>query len=287
MDAIDQHKSILLSAPTGAGKTLVAEYAIEKVMQAGGRAVYTAPIKALSNQKFRDFKTIFGNDVGIMTGDLTLNPDAPLLIMTTEIFRNTLFERPESLEDLSYVVFDEIHYMDDPDRGTVWEESIIFAPLQIRFICLSATISNLNQFGDWISQVRNEEIEVIRSRDRPVPLKHYLHFPGYGPTRSDKIVRFPKKKQGDRSIDSRKDLIDFLHRYKKLPTLFFCFSRKECEKRARINWRLKLLTRDERIKMEILFSEICDLYSLEPDAGLDELKALALEGVSYHHAGML
>lgn len=287
VEAIDQNKSILLSAPTGAGKTLVAEYAIEKVMEAGGRAIYTAPIKALSNQKFRDFKEILGNEVGIMTGDVTLNPDAPLLIMTTEIFRNTLFERPESLEDITYVVFDEIHYMDDPDRGTVWEESIIFAPPEIRFICLSATISNLNQFGEWIAQVRGEEIEIIKSRDRPVPLKHYLHFPGYGPTRSDKIARFPKKMRRRGEGDSRGELIDFLQRYKKLPILFFCFSRKECERRARHGWRLRLLTKTEHAKMDALFGEICDLYSLEPDASLDELKALALEGVSYHHAGML
>lgn len=288
VEAIDQNRSVLLSAPTGAGKTLVAEYAVEKVMAEGGRAIYTAPIKALSNQKYRDFKEMLGSDVGIMTGDVTLNPEAPLLIMTTEIFRNTIFERPDSLDDVRYVVFDEIHYMDDPERGTVWEESIIFAPAPIRFICLSATIANLKQFGAWIAEVRDEELEVIKSRVRPVPLMHYLYFPGHGPTRADKITRFPVRQHGRRRIrEGKNDLIDFLKRYKKLPVLYFCFSRKECERRARASWRRHLLSSEEHAEMDRVFTGICDLYGMEPDAPLDELKALALEGVGFHHAGLL
>ena len=162
-------RPVLLAAPTGAGKTLVAEIAIDLSLKAGKRAIYTAPVKALSNQKFRDFKGIDPDKVGIMTGDVTINGSAPLLIMTTEIFRNTIFENPKSLDDVETVVFDEIHYMDDPERGTVWEESIIFAPPHIRFVCLSATISNLDQFGEWIGKTRGEDVEVIRHRDRPVP----------------------------------------------------------------------------------------------------------------------
>ena len=115
-----------MSAPTGAGKTLIAEYAVEQCVKAGQRAIYTAPIKALSNQKYRDFREEGDFDIGIMTGDVTIRPQAQLLIMTTEIFRNSIFERAEELTDVGYVIFDEIHYMDDPERGTVWEESIIF-----------------------------------------------------------------------------------------------------------------------------------------------------------------
>src|SRR5262249_18511787 len=119
--AIRADQDVLISAPTGAGKTLVAEYAVEACIAQGKRAIYTAPIKALSNQKFRDFRAMKSFDVGIMTGDVTLRPTAPLLIMTTEILRNAIFDRGEELHDLGWVVFDEIHYMDDPERGTVWE----------------------------------------------------------------------------------------------------------------------------------------------------------------------
>jgi len=114
--------------------------------------VYTAPIKALSNQKFRDFREIHGDEVGIMTGDVTINPSASLLIMTTEVFRNTIFESPERLEQVSFVVFDEVHYLDDPERGTVWEESILYAPGHIRIVALSATIPNIEQLAGWIRQ---------------------------------------------------------------------------------------------------------------------------------------
>jgi len=284
---VDRGDDLLLSAPTGAGKTLVAEYAVEKAMEDGRKAIYTAPIKALSNQKFRDFRAILGDQVGLMTGDLTLNPGAPLLIMTTEIFRNTIFERSVDLDAARYVIFDEIHFMDDPERGTVWEESIIFAPPHIRFICLSATVSNLNQFGEWIETVRDSKIETIRSTDRPVPLTHYLFFPDHGPTRADRVKKFPRRHGRRRPRINRSHLLDRLEREGRLPILYFCFSRKECEKRARENRRRGLLNREERERMSALFSEICDSYVVEPDAALLELKSLVLQGVGYHHAGLL
>ncbi len=186
--SIEKDHSILLSAPTGAGKTLVAEYAIEQALRAGRRCVYTAPIKALSNQKYRDFRDHPSIDVGLMTGDVTIHPEAPLLIMTTEIFRNTLFEAPERFEDIAYLIFDEIHYLDDSERGTVWEESLIFAPEGIRFICLSATIQNLESFGDWIRSVHTHELDVIRYEKRPVPLSHRLY---HGKFRSFRLSQVP------------------------------------------------------------------------------------------------
>lgn len=287
VDAVDAGRSVLVSAPTGAGKTLIAEYAVEKALEQGAKAIYTAPIKALSNQKFRDFRELFGDRVGIMTGDVTFNPSAALVIMTTEIFRNTVYEGNIDLGDLQYVIFDEIHFMDDPERGTVWEESIIFAPDHIRFICLSATISNLTEFGRWISKVRGKEIEVIRSMERPVPLRHYVFFPDFGPTRADRVTTFPRRRKGRRSRINRDHLLDRLQREGKLPILYFCFSRKECEKRARDNRYRRLLDHEERVAIEKLFTECCELYSVPPDATLEELRNLAMEGLGYHHAGLL
>ena len=149
--AVDKGESCIVAAPTGCGKTLLAEYAVDVSMRLGKRVVYTAPIKALSNQKYRDFRKRFGDDVvGIQTGDVTINPDARLLIMTTEIFRNLILENSPRLVDVYYAIFDEIHYLDDPERGTVWEESIILAPQEIRFMCLSATVPNIRELATWM-----------------------------------------------------------------------------------------------------------------------------------------
>ncbi|MFO0984092.1 MAG: DEAD/DEAH box helicase [Planctomycetota bacterium] len=286
LEAIEAGHSVLLSAPTGAGKTLVAEYAIEETLASGKRAIYTAPIKALSNQKYRDFKSSSGFDVGIMTGDVTINADAPLLIMTTEIFRNTIFEDASGLHDVAYVVFDEIHYMDDIERGTVWEESIIFAPPHIKLICLSATVSNLGQFAEWISATRGEPVRVIQSSDRPVPLTHYLYVPGYGAMRADKARSLPRRRR-DPHAHLGSDLLDLLERGDKLPVLFFCFSRKECEQRAVTNARRQLLDQDQQAEILRLFDDICERFEVTPDPTLSELRSLAQEGIGYHHAGLL
>lgn len=284
--ALDAHRSVLLSAPTGAGKTLVAEYAIEKALERGKRAIYTAPIKALSSQKFRDFQEL-GIDVGIMTGDVTLHPHARVLVMTTEIFRNTIFENPGDLADVDTVVFDEIHYMDDPERGTVWEESIIFAPPHVRFVCLSATVSNLGEFGEWISRVRGEEIAVVRHDERPVPLIHYFFFPGTGPRRAEKVKKLPVVKRRRRERGPKWDVLDHVQQRGELPVLFFCFSRKDCERRARAAHRRELLDRADSRRLVGMFDELCERFQIPEDETLRELRHLAAHGVGYHHAGLL
>lgn len=163
---------VLVAAPTGTGKTLIAEKLLEKVMERGKGTVYTSPIKALSNQKYRDFLKQYGEKkVGLITGDLSINETAPLLVMTTEIFRNWCFSNPEMLDETSHVIFDEVHYLDDAERGTAWEESIIFAPSHIRILGLSATVPNVNEIADWIEHIRGREVKVIIEKKRAVPLK--------------------------------------------------------------------------------------------------------------------
>src|SRR3990167_2312003 len=170
IDLIEQGLSLFVAAPTGAGKTVLADYVIERTLERRQRVIYTAHVKALSNQKFRDFTARHHDQVGIMTGDVTINPAAPLIIMTTEIYRNTLLEDPARLARYAWIIFDEIHYLDDPERGTVWEESLLFTPAHMNLLCLGATIPNVMQLAQWIRDIHGRPIEVIEETHRPVPL---------------------------------------------------------------------------------------------------------------------
>lgn len=321
-DAIEAGKNVLLAAPTGSGKTLVAEYAIEHAVKSGRRAIYTSPIKALSNQKFRDFKND-GQRVGLMTGDLTLDPDAPIVIMTTEIFRNAVFEDPQRFHDTDFAIFDEVHFVDDLERGTVWEESLIFAPPHVRFIGLSATIANLHEFGAWIRSVRSQDLAIIEHTRRPVPLAHRLFHPDAGVfqlAQRPRAIAFHERaaareqksggrigrreRERSRWGDKREraqgrriaigprpyvQLLDEIQHRQLLPVLYFCFSRKECEIKAERSMGRRLLDRAERARMQQMFEEICARFELDPaaDPGLHGILGRALQGVGYHHAGML
>jgi len=172
IDAVLGGDLVLVSAPTGTGKTLIAEKLAEQLLQNNLRMIYTSPLKALSNQKYRDFKAMFGEDrVGLVTGDVSINGSALLLVMTTEIFRNKCFGEPEELEGVGYVVFDEIHYLDDVARGTAWEESIIFAPPHVKILGLSATVPNIGELAGWIASVRKRQVIVVEEKVRIVPLE--------------------------------------------------------------------------------------------------------------------
>ena len=307
--AIDRNHSVLVTAPTGAGKTVLAEYAIEKCIEMGHRVIYTAPIKALSNQKYRDFYQTYGDRVGIVTGDVVLNQSAQVLLMTTEIFRNTIFDDITRLDDVEYVIFDEIHYINDIERGTVWEESIIFAPQNIKFVCLSATIPNINQFAEWMRSVRDAEIDVIEELERPVPLEHHLYLEGYGIGDLACLQKIQKSIIYDDSYDSaddnlrhtepdkvdgealhsltKVDLISYVQDQNQLPCLYFCFSRKVCEKNAAYYAKRTFLTREQRKEILHLFDLLCTQFSIRDERNIQAFRHLVSKGVAYHHAGML
>jgi len=318
IDAIRRGCNVLVSAPTGAGKTLVAEYAIEDAVKRGQRCIYTAPIKALSNQKFRDFRDEPDIDVGLMTGDVTMHPEGRVLIMTTEILRNAIFENPRLLHDVAYVIFDEVHYLDDKERGMVWEESIIFLPPGIRVIALSATIQNVEELGNWIQHVRPEDNVVIKDSKRPVPLSHWVHSTISGTFDAGSIDRVRKREareadkhgsrrraprrssrssrgRGGRPTRTRREdegfepfkLFDELVEREMLPTLIFSFSRKDCERLARRVARRGLLDDDEAQRMEVMQEELIELFQLGRGHLRGELFKMARAGVGYHHAGML
>jgi superfamily II RNA helicase len=190
---IHQNHSVVVSAPTGSGKTIIADYLINKDLNKK-KVIYTAPIKALSNQKFREFIHEFGMEhVGLITGDVVINPNVSVLIMTTEIYRNMVMEDDPVIKDVNYVVFDEIHYLGDPERGTVWEEAIIFSPPHIRFLCLSATIPNADEFAQWIQQIKKHPVHVVKHEKRPVPLKHYVYDVGLGITTIENLSQATDK----------------------------------------------------------------------------------------------
>jgi len=285
VEAIDRGESVIVAAPTGAGKTLIAEYAIERALETGRRIVYTSPIKALSNQKYRDFSAGYPDQVGIMTGDVTMNPGASILIMTTEIFRNTLFEDPRRLKGIEYVIFDEIHYLDDWDRGTVWEESLIFAPKEIGVIALSATISNLEEFAGWIHRIRETPLELVKMTKRPVPLVHHLYTAEFGIQELNRLKGALRRPPRGRR--RRFDILDHLERETLLPALYFCFSRRACERRARENIHRDLLSGEEHRRVRELFRELCETFQVTHFRQIGRLRRLVERGIAYHHAGML
>ena len=175
---MEQRESVMVAAHTSAGKTVVAEYAIAMALRDGQRVVYTSPLKALSNQKFRELKEEF-TDVGLMTGDTVINETASCLVMTTEVLRSMLYRGGEVMREVGWVIFDEIHYMRDFERGVVWEETIHFLPDAVRYVFLSATIPNAKEFAEWIVKTHDHPCHLVYTDYRPTPLEHYI-FPKGG-----------------------------------------------------------------------------------------------------------
>ncbi len=294
---IEEKKTIIVCAPTGSGKTLIAEYAIEKYLKEGKKIIYTAPIKALSNQKYRDFSRRYVNQIGIVTGDVIINRDAPVLIMTTEIIRNIIFSDPQTLVGVEYIIFDEIHFLDDVERGTVWEESIIFAPQNIAFICLSATIPNIKDFSEWMQSVREIEVKTITYYNRPVPLKNLIYFKGFGikafnefnwDKKTLKKDTFPNKKKKNKIISDNLKIIDYLQNKNLLPALYFIFNRNDCKKSASLIYSKNFLSSKEKEEILNLFDTYLNLFHISKEReNIIELRKLLSRGIAYHHAGLM
>ena len=302
VECIDNSKSIVVCAPTGAGKTCIAEHAIHRALEENTRVFYTTPLKALSNQKFYDFGKKYGEgNVGLLTGDTSINREAPVVVMTTEVFRNMLYNTnfgalKDNLRGVKYVVLDEVHYMNDEQRGTVWEESIIYCPSNIQIIALSATIANSKQLCDWINTVHSQT-ELIYTDFRPVPLRHY-YFDSSKPFdilplltpegRLNKKIK-PEKKVNLYSRQAKKqnnvkNVINVLKKKDMLPAIFFTFSRKKCDENMEKCADLNLITQEEakQIRLEI-HDFLKDHVYLENNKNLEYL----YNGIASHHAGLL
>ena len=315
--ALDQDRSVLVAAPTGAGKTVVAEHAVARALSEGGKAFYTTPIKALSNQKFADLARRHGADnVGLLTGDNSINGEAPVVVMTTEVLRNMIYAASPALRGLRFAVLDEVHYLQDAYRGPVWEEVIIHLPAEVRLVCLSATVSNAEEVAEWLETVRGPTTLVLEEQ-RPVELRNlYLvgdrqsERPHLLPTlvdgrpnpEADRLDndtlhgrgprRGPARRPRRRFFTPRRpEVIDMLAEREMLPALYFIFSRMGCEEAvtACLDAGLRLTTPDERARIRAIVEERTAALS---DDDLDVLDydrwEAALEmGLAAHHAGMV
>ncbi len=299
IEAVSKDYSVLVSAPTGIGKTLIADFTVERISHQNKQVIYTAPIKALSSQKYKDFRTLFGEEeVGIMTGDIVINKDAPVLVMTTEILRNIVFAEPERLENVSWVIFDEIHYLGDIDRGQVWEQCIILMPEHIKILGLSATIPNATELGNWIHEVRKTPIAVVKCSRRPVPLEHLIFEKDCGICTRDSFFSYwrkmrkklKRKNWGYVSFPSTNfiDLVKALDPKQHMPCLYFVFSRRACEQYAKgaADILPSLSRKDARYVLNLL-EERAQEYGLKASKDLEMLKKTLLKGIAFHHAGLL
>lgn len=297
--ALNASKSTIVCAPTGSGKTLIGEYAIYRALANQKRVFYTTPLKALSNQKLRDFQEQFGpNNVGLLTGDLSFNRDAPIIVMTTEIFRNMLYgtrigEVGTSIQGVQTVVLDECHYMNDRQRGTVWEESIIYCPPEIQLVGLSATVANSDQLTDWISQVHGPTARIY-SEYRPVPLQFlFCNRKGVFPllNSDNKLNNRLKPRRGSQNRRrSRRDglaisyVVSQLRKREMLPAIYFIFSRRGCDRSVKDIGSLSLVNDHEAAQLKTTIDEF---LRQNPDAGREGQVEPLYRGIAAHHAGIL
>ncbi len=309
-EALEEGSNVVVTAPTGAGKTLVAEVAIHLALAAGRRAFYTTPIKALSNQKFNDLSAHYGSEkVGLLTGDNSIRGEAPVVVMTAEVLRNMLYTDPGRLTGVGVAILDEVHYLADRSRGAVWEEIIIHAPPSLQMVCLSATVANASQFAGWIGR-RRGSTRLVRTTRRPVPLRdYYALIDRWGPRHFRLLPTFVRtngrKRPNPRIISllssgrnrrrfsppRRTEVVEALYSEGHLPAIYFIFSRAGCEAAAGavVSAGIRLIPREHRRRIrqvaEAHTAHLADqdLQALDYPEWLDRLQA----GVAAHHAGMV
>lgn len=314
---IENNQSVLVSAHTSAGKTVVAEYAVARSLAAKQRVIYTTPIKALSNQKYREFSEEF-KDVGLVTGDATINPTASCLIMTTEILRNMLYRGSEIMREVGWVIFDEIHYMRDKERGVVWEETLILLPDNVHYVFLSATIPNARQFCEWVCFIHKQPCHVVYTDFRPTPLQHYI-FPAGGDGIHlvvDEKGNFKEdnfnnamnvllsagdaakgdqrgRKGGMSGANSNQTnifkIVKMVMEKNFAPLIIFSFSKKECEAYAMQMAKLDFNTLEEKKLVDEVFNNAMEVLS-EEDRQLPQVEnvlPLLRRGIGIHHGGLL
>ncbi len=324
ISSIERGESVLVSAHTSAGKTVVAEYAIAQSLKNNQRVIYTSPIKALSNQKYREFAAEFG-DVGLMTGDVTINPTATCLVMTTEILRSMLYRGSEIMREVAWVVFDEIHYMRDKARGVVWEETIILLPDKVRYVFLSATIPNAMQFAEWITKTHGQPCHVVYTDFRPTPLQHYFFPQGadgihlvvdekgvFREENFNKAMTTIADKHGDDPADAMakrkgrgKDkktnkggtkgpsdiykIIKMIMVKNYNPVIAFSFSKNMCESYALQMSNLSFNEESEKAMVDKVFNNALEML-FEDDKQLPQIQnilPLLKRGIGIHHSGLL
>ncbi|TIB86174.1 antiviral helicase [Wallemia mellicola] len=321
VNSIERDESVLVSAHTSAGKTVVAEYAIAQCLKRGERVVYTSPIKALSNQKYREMLADFG-DVGLMTGDVTINPSASCLVMTTEILRSMLYRGSEIMREVSWVIFDEIHYMRDKERGVVWEETIILLPHKVRYVFLSATIPNAHEFAAWVCHTHNQPVHVVYTNYRPTPLQHYLFPAGgegihlvvdeKGQFREENFVKAMgalmdaggeapadaakgksskkgTKKGGNKDQSDIYKIVKMIMMRNYNPVIVFAFSKRECENLALQMSKLEFNSDQERDMVSKVFTNaIANLNDEDKNLPqIQQILPLLRRGIGIHHGGLL
>jgi len=311
---IERGDNVLVAAHTSAGKTVVAEYAIARGLRAKSRVVYTSPIKALSNQKFRELKAEF-DDVGLMTGDVNLNPEASVLVMTTEILRNMMVRGGEMISEIATVVFDEVHYLRDRERGVVWEETIILLPPSIQLVFLSATIPNAFEFADWATHIKLIPCHVVSTTFRPTPLVHFVYPDGAkemflvvdqkGQFLEDNFARALASIQGSGSNSNRgkvsqksdprrtagnvKRMVLLAKEHDWLPLIVFSFNRRECEGLAYGCMKADFNTEEEKEAINLIFENAIAALN-EEDRTMLQIRALLpllLRGIGFHHSGLI
>lgn len=328
--AIQHDENVLVTAKTGSGKTLVGEYQIEHSLAKGRRVFYTTPIKSLTNQKFSDLKALYPS-VGIMTGDIKFCPNADVIVMTTEILRNLLFKRGTATESLGTtamlsmdgvdaVVFDEVHYINDPERGKVWEECIMLLPVEINLVMLSATIDSPEMFASWVGELKQRPVHLISTEHRVVPLKHclpsgevvmdeknkfhkevysaYIRRLKYEDDEQRKLAEAVRgREKGDEPVEKSVRVQSFIHRMNRcveslsekclLPALFFVFSRRQCEQYASKIEHSLLSSKESAEVRSIVRFHLHRHADIESVSQYHALTGLLEKGVAFHHSGLL